>query len=132
MQRRLKDYRALNPGEGNSIKDFFCDNIGHENVLDVDITQPEETQLNQMAEIIEQKGKPCCINMITESDRKFLANLDRLAQKEARAKARAEAAAAAALADSASKEGSVEEAAEQVDEALESEEDIDEIDLMIQ
>jgi hypothetical protein len=32
-----------------------------------------------MAEIIEQKGKPCCINMITDSDRKFLSNLDKIA-----------------------------------------------------
>jgi len=48
-----------------------------------------------MMEIIEQKGKPCCINMISDGDRKFLANLERGVQKEARAKARAEAAAAA-------------------------------------
>jgi len=46
----------------------------------------------KMQEIIEQKGKPCCINMISDDDRKYLANLEKMAQKEARAKARAEAA----------------------------------------
>ena len=49
-----------------------------------------------MQEIIEQKGKPCCINMITESDKKFLDGLAKAAAKEARAKARAEKAEAAA------------------------------------
>jgi len=28
-----------------------------------------------MEEIIEQKGKPCCINMISNDDKKFLQNL---------------------------------------------------------
>ena len=84
-----------------------------------------------MAEIIEQKGKPCCINMITESDRKFLANLERQALKDAKAKARAETAAQAAMADAASKEGSIEENGEHADDARDSEEDIDEIDLLI-
>jgi hypothetical protein len=37
-----------------------------------------------MQEIIEQKGKPCCINMITDEDRKFLANLDKQAAREAK------------------------------------------------
>ena len=46
-----------------------------------------------MQEIIEQKGKPCCINMITDEDKKFLANLEKIAAKAARQKARAEAAA---------------------------------------
>ena len=44
-----------------------------------------------MREIIEQKGKPCCINMITEDDRKFLLNLQKIKDKDARKKARAEA-----------------------------------------
>jgi len=55
-----------------------------------------------MQEIIEQKGKPCCINMITDSDKKFLDGLAKAASKEARAKARAERAEAAALDDAGS------------------------------
>ena len=55
-----------------------------------------------MQEIIEQKGKPCCINMITDSDKKFLDGLAKAAAKEARAKARAERSEAAALDDAGS------------------------------
>lgn len=83
-----------------------------------------------MREIIEQKGKPCCINMITEEDNKFLNGLKKQAEKEARAKARAEAAQAAAEAEgSAQEEGSTQGAAII---AQESEEEIDELTLLIQ
>lgn len=78
-----------------------------------------------MQEIIEQKGKPCCINMITDEDKKYLANLEKLAAKAARRKARAEAAVAAEA------EGSVEEA-NPVPAQVESEEEVDEITLLIQ
>ena len=43
-----------------------------------------------MKEIIEQKGKPCCINMITNEDRRFLQMLEKKAKTEERAKLRAE------------------------------------------
>lgn len=49
-----------------------------------------------MKELIESKGKPCCINMISDSDKKYLADLEKAAQKLARAKAREEAQKAAA------------------------------------
>lgn len=98
MVRRLKEYRARNTEESN-VKDFFTQAIGHHNVLVVDSTEPTEDQLGKMREIIEQKGKPCCINMITAEDNKFLLGLKKQAEKEARAKARAEAAQAAADAE---------------------------------
>ena len=82
MNRRLKDYRTRNPEAGN-IQDFMRELIGPANVLAVEVQKPEDEQLASMKEIIEQKGKPCCINMITDSDRKFLANLE----NEARSKA---------------------------------------------
>ena len=91
MVRRLKEYRARNTEE-SSVKDFFTQAIGYQNVLVVDSTAPTEEQLGKMREIIEQKGKPCCINMITGEDNKFLLGLKKQAEKEARAKARAEAA----------------------------------------
>jgi len=92
MARRLKDYRAKNPEDSKeTIKEYFIEHIGHENVLVVDSTLPQEEQLVKMKEIIEQKGKPCCINMIADSDKAYLAGLERAAQKEQRAKARAEA-----------------------------------------
>lgn len=111
MVRRLKEYRARNTDE-NSLKDFFTGAIGYPNVLVVDATGATEEQLGKMREIIEQKGKPCCINMITAEDNKFLLGLKKQAEKEARAKARAEAAQAAAEAEgSAQEEGSVSGAA---------------------
>lgn len=55
-------------------------------MLTVDALTPEAEQMSKMQEIIEQKGKPCCINMISDDDRKYLANLEKMAQKEARAK----------------------------------------------
>ena len=92
MIRRLKDFRARNPDDGNT-RDFLTKLIGHENVLQVDVMLPEKEQLSKMQEIIEQKGKPCCINMITEEDRKFLAQLEKQAAREAK-KAAKEAGAA--------------------------------------
>jgi len=34
--------------------------------------------LGTMRALLEQNGKPCCINLITEADNKFLANLNKL------------------------------------------------------
>ena len=65
--------------------------------------------------------------MITDSDRKFLANLEKTAQKEARAKARAEAALNPLPETSVPDGSNVPRNAD-----LESEEEIDEISLMIQ
>ena len=82
----------------------------------------------KMQEIIEQKGKPCCINMISDEDRKFLNGLEMAAKKEERAKARAEAQAAAeAEAEAEGEEGEEKEAIN-----MESEEEVDEVTLMIQ
>ncbi len=43
-----------------------------------------------MMEMIEQKGKPCCINMITSEDKKFLQGLTNAVKKVERAKQREE------------------------------------------
>ena len=76
MQRRLKDFRTKNVDEsGETVKDFFTNAIGYPNVLVIDAMIPEEEQIVKMQEIIEQKGKPCCINMITDDDKKFLNGL---------------------------------------------------------
>lgn len=82
MIRRLKEYRLRNVEDsGSSIKDFFTKSIGYQNVLVIDAMTSEKEQLLKMKEIIEQKGKPCCINMISEGDKKFLADLEKAAQK---------------------------------------------------
>ena len=128
MARRLKEYRTRNPDDsGNTVKDFITETIGYPNVLVVDASIPNNEQLTKMQEIIEQKGKPCCINMITDDDKKFLANLEKIAAKAARQKARAEAAAQAEA------EGQEEGEEGKPDPAqLESEEEVDEITLLIQ
>jgi hypothetical protein len=96
LGRRLKEYRGRNADDsGTTVKDFFTEAIGYPNVLVVDSMLPEGDLLPKMKEIIEQKGKPCCINMITEEDNKFLAKLEKIKQKELRAKAREAAAAEA-------------------------------------
>ena len=35
-----------------------------------------------MQALLEQNGKPCCLNLITENDNKFLRKLDKEARKE--------------------------------------------------
>ena len=132
MARRLKEWNTRNVADsGETIKDFFDDAIGHANVLVVDSTTEEGEQLAKMQEIIEQKGKPCCINMITESDKKFLDGLAKAAAKEARAKARAERAEAAAVDEGGSVPGGDETARESAPADLESEEEVDEITQLI-
>lgn len=82
MVRRLKEYRARNVDDsGTTTKDFFAQAIGHLNVLAVNAMMPEKDQLSKMEALIEQKGKPCCINMITENDKKFLMQLEKDSKK---------------------------------------------------
>ena len=81
-------------------------------------------------EIIERQGKPCCINMISEDDRRFLSNLDKAAKREAKVKAKTEAAVAAEGQGSAIDE-SGEMADTKIDAAKDSEDEIDEIEQFI-
>mmetsp|Transcript_39288 Transcript_39288/g.59982 ORF Transcript_39288/g.59982 Transcript_39288/m.59982 type:complete len:207 (-) Transcript_39288:12-632(-) len=85
-----------------------------------------------MREIIEQKGKPCCINMITAEDKKFLDNLKKQALKAEKAKAKAEAAAAADPEASAQEKDEDATQSKAGDLAQESEEEVDELTQMIQ
>ena len=76
MIRRLKEYRARNIEDSReTVKEFFTEHIGYQNILFVDVGLPEKEKISKMEEIIEQKGKPCCINMISNDDKKFLLNL---------------------------------------------------------
>lgn len=130
MVRRLKEYHARNVEDsGSTVKDFFTGAIGYQNVLVVDAMSEDKDQLLKMKEIIEQKGKPCCINMISDKDKKFLADLDKTKRREARAKAR-EAAAAELLANPPT--DSQAEAEEPNPDLADSEEEVDEVTLMIQ
>ena len=54
MARRLKDYRGRNVEDsGETVRDFFNETIGYQNVLQVDCTMPEADQLSKMQEVIE-------------------------------------------------------------------------------
>jgi adenylate kinase len=134
MQRRLKEYRGKNVEDsGETVRDFFNQLIGYQNVLVVDGTTPAEEQIARMRELIEQKGKPCCINMISDEDRKFLSDLEKKAAKELRRKQRAEL--AAKQAEEAAEEGA-EPAAEgeeskKPEVVVESEDEVDEVEQMI-
>lgn len=69
------------------IFNFFQQLIGKENCMLLD--NPEETQdqdkiLKAMRKKLEQNGKPCCLNLITEADNRFLKNMERQARREAR------------------------------------------------
>ena len=133
MVRRLKDYRGRNVEDsGETVRDFFTWAIGPANVLTIDAMTPEAEQILKMQEIIEQKGKPCCINMITDSDKKFMEGLKKAAAKIARAEARAAAKAAALEAEGSVEQSPGEETQRSVPADLESEEEVDEIALMIQ
>jgi hypothetical protein len=115
MERRLKLYRESNATAASEkhILKFFHDHIGQGNCLVItgpESDQPKET-LSKMLAICEKNGKPCCLNLITEPDAKFMAKLakekrlkeEALAAEQAREAALA--AEAAAAKDPKSKKG---------------------------
>ena len=85
MSRRLKMFRDQNPqGSDAYLLACFKKLIGGDDCLSLSVTAPmapdtfatQETKFfGTMRHLLEQNGKPCCINLITESDNKFLANL---------------------------------------------------------
>lgn len=44
---------------------------------DPEVTKDTDLTLNNMRQLLEQNGKPCCLNLITDADNKFLRNIDR-------------------------------------------------------
>jgi len=71
MTRRLKLYREQNP-EGSNLADFFTKVIGAERVKIVEQGGEEHAVFEDLKTFIESEGKPCCLNMITDADNKFL------------------------------------------------------------
>ena len=51
---------------------------------DPEVTIDQEKTLKLMREKLEQNGKPCCLNLITDDDNRFLANIEKQARKEAK------------------------------------------------
>lgn len=104
IDRRLGVYRESNASleSETHIQNFFTKLIGEENCMLLD--NPDETRdegktLQRMRQKLEQNGKPCCLNLITDADNKFLNNIERMARREAR---EAEAAAKGSQMDSRS------------------------------
>lgn len=48
------------------------------------IAANQDKTLKLMQAKLEQNGKPCCLNLITENDNRFLKNIERQARREAR------------------------------------------------
>lgn len=90
MDRRLKLYREANPAD-NAVQDFFAKSLQHVNGEQIHLSDHIKTvhaisssdmeQLVDIQEFIEKRGKPCCLNLITDKDNKFLRALEKQAQK---------------------------------------------------
>lgn len=79
LDRRLKANRESNAGPTHLLC-FFQAVIGAENCLSLEgqeALESEKEVLKQMTNLTEQNGKPCCLNLITEADNKFLKKLQK-------------------------------------------------------
>ena len=79
MDRRLKIFREQNAtiqSEKHLFK-FFSEQIGRENCMVCSGPESEQVKqsLDKMQATLEKNGKPCCLNLITENDSKFLAKI---------------------------------------------------------
>ena len=78
MDRRLKAYREHNVHDsGNSVQCFFNKIIGSQNVITINALDDKEKNFSHLQEFIERNGKPCCLNLITDRDLKFLKQLEK-------------------------------------------------------
>lgn len=89
MDRRLNAYREMNSSVEveSHIQNFFSQLIGEENCMLLDnpeVAADQEKTMQLMRAKLEQNGKPCCLNLITENDNRFLKNIERIARREAR------------------------------------------------
>ena len=89
MNRRLGVYREMNSSvdADTHIHNFFSKLIGDENCMLLDnpeVTADQEKTAKLMRAKLEQNGKPCCLNLITENDNRFLKNIEKMARREAR------------------------------------------------
>lgn len=94
MDRRLKIYRDSNVHDsGSSVQCFFTKAIQStnkganisENVKVISSFAGSDSELlADLQEFIERNGKPCCLNLITERDNKFLKNLEKSKEGKAR------------------------------------------------
>ena len=89
MDRRLKIYRDQNVHDSdNTVQSFFSKALSSinrgapisDNVKVASTFHEGDAELlHQIQSFIEVNGKPCCLNLITERDNKFLKNLEKQA-----------------------------------------------------
>jgi hypothetical protein len=93
MDRRLKIYRDSNVHDsGQSVQDLFTRCFSKlngevpisENFKNINAFSVSEPEIfGELQDFIEKNGKPCCLNLITEKDNKFLKNLNKANQAPA-------------------------------------------------
>lgn len=79
MDRRLKLYREHNSQPDNAVHDFFARFIDKDNIKTVESAKEEPKIMASLQKFIEKNGKPCCLNLITDKDIKFLKQLEKKA-----------------------------------------------------
>lgn len=89
IDRRLNAYREMNASieSETHIQKFFSQLIGEEACMlldNPDETRDEDKTLKRMKQKLEQNGKPCCLNLITDADNKFLKNIEKQSKREAK------------------------------------------------
>lgn len=57
--------------------------IGRENVKVITSQEDEQSNNQKLQTFIERNGKPCCLNLITERDVKFLKSIERDKKRQA-------------------------------------------------
>jgi len=78
IDRRMKAYKEQNVVDsGNCVQDFFIRIIGKQNAKYIQFSNEFSKQSGEVMEFIERNGKPCCLNLITEGDKKFLRQIER-------------------------------------------------------
>ena len=83
MVRRLKVFRESNPEEGEDHPlAFFRRTCGEERVKVASVAEAGEDFLAQLKLFIEQGGKPCCLNLVTEEDERSIRRFDREKKSE--------------------------------------------------
>jgi adenylate kinase family enzyme len=93
MDRRLKIYRDSNVHDsGQSVQDLFTRCFSKlngeipisENFKNINAFSASEPEIfGELQDFIEKNGKPCCLNLITDKDNKFLKNLTKANQAPA-------------------------------------------------
>jgi hypothetical protein len=59
------------------VQEFFIKIVGRHNAKITHFDREQKAQFEQLQEFIERNGKPCCLNLITANDKKFLKQIEK-------------------------------------------------------